>query len=89
MLTVSAALVAAVCAGSVSALAVPQKMPKLEVAKTKAAVVEDVGWRRRLYRRYGYPVPYAYYPPAYYYRPAYPAYPYYPYHYYRPYYAPY
>ena len=63
------------------------------------STVEEAGWRRRWYRGYAYPVPYAYYPPAYtyypppppvYYAPAYPAYPYYrPYGYYRPYYAPY
>ena len=31
----------------------------------QATTVENVGYRRRFYRRYGYPVPYAYYPPAY------------------------
>ena len=29
------------------------------------ATVKNVGYRRRYYRRYGYPAPYAYYPPAY------------------------
>lgn len=38
--------------------------------------VENVGYRRRYYRRYGYAVPYAYYPPAYgYYVPPAYAYP--------------
>jgi hypothetical protein len=31
----------------------------------QAATVKNIGYRRRYYRRYGYPVPYAYYPPAY------------------------
>ena len=31
----------------------------------QVAPAENVGYRRRFYRRYGYPVPYAYYPPAY------------------------
>jgi hypothetical protein len=72
-------------------------MPVADVHSKSAA--EEVGWRRRWYRGYAYPVPYAYYLPAYtyypppppvYYEPAYPAYPYYrPYGYYRPYYAPY
>ena len=36
----------------------------------QVAPAENVGYRRRFYRRYGYPVPYAYYPPAYgYYAP--------------------
>ena len=74
-------------------------MSGLAAARAQVAVVEEVGWRKRYYRRYGYPVPYAYYPPAYgyyappaygYYAPVYPAYRYYaPYQYYRPYYAPY
>ena len=31
----------------------------------RVVTVMNVGYRRRYYRRYGYPVPYAYYPPAY------------------------
>lgn len=31
----------------------------------QVSAVERVGFRRRFYRRYGYPMPYAYYPPAY------------------------
>jgi hypothetical protein len=85
--------------GLQSAKAVPLSGVAAPDAQSKSAL-EEVGWRRRWYRGYGYPAPYAYYPPAYtyyppppppvYYAPAYPAYPYYrPYGYYRPYYAPY
>src|SRR4029450_14103085 len=87
------------CISLVPVKAVAQPMPVVAAAKSQLAVVEEVGWRRRYYRRYAYPVPYAYYPPAYsyytppayrYYAPVYPAYLYYrPYGYYRPYYAPY
>jgi hypothetical protein len=31
----------------------------------QVSAVEHVGFRRRFYRRYGYPMPYAYYPPPY------------------------
>ena len=34
-----------------------------------ATPIEKVGYWKRQYRRYGYPVPYAYYPPAYGYYP--------------------
>src|SRR5688500_1449641 len=87
---------AAVCLSPVPAKATPQPVPG--IAAAQVAPVE-VGYRRRYYRRYGYPQPYAYYPPVYgyypppayaYYAPVYPAYPYYaPYRYYRPYYSPY
>jgi hypothetical protein len=83
--------------GLVPANAAPQPVISM-LTNAHFGAVEDVGWRRRYYRGWGYP--YAYYPPAYgyyypppasgYYAPAYPAYPYYaPYRYYRPYYAPY
>jgi hypothetical protein len=93
-----AMLAGLLCIGLTHVKAAPQ--PTLGIAATKAKVgpIEEIGWRRRYYRR-GYMVPYAYYPPAYgyyypppaYYAPAYPAYPYYApsYRYYRPYYAPY
>jgi hypothetical protein len=93
-------LIATILGGSlwmVPANAASVAMPGLAATKANvASSIEDVGWRRRYYRR-GYRVPYAYYPPAYgyypppvYYAPVYPAYPYYaPYRYYRPYYAPY
>jgi len=86
------------CIGPETAKALPLSAVAVADPQSKAAV-EEVGWRRRWYRGYVYPAPYAYYPPAYtyypppppaYYAPAYPAYPYYrPYGYYRPYYAPY
>jgi hypothetical protein len=84
------------CPGPEVANAVP--VSGVAVADELKSTIEEVGWRRRWYRGYAYPVPYAYYPPAYtyyppppaYYAPVYPAYPYYaPYRYYRPYYAPY
>jgi hypothetical protein len=88
----------AVCLSPVPAKATLQPVPELAAVKARVTPVEDVGYRRRYYRRHGYPVPYAYYPPvygyyappAYAYAPVYPAYPYYaPYRYYRPYYSPY
>jgi hypothetical protein len=95
LLLITATLAGVICMSAVPAKAVPQPLPGI-VAKAQVGAVEDVGWRRRAYRRYG--PPYAYYPPAYgyyyppppvYYAPVYPAYPYYaPYRYYRP-YAPY
>jgi len=42
-------------------------MPVADVHSKSAA--EEVGWRRRWYRGYAYPVPYAYYLPAYTYYP--------------------
>jgi hypothetical protein len=75
-----------VCMSLVPAKAAPQPMPGITATKSQMGIVEEAGWRRRYYRRYAYPVPYAYYPPAYsyypppaygYYAPAYPAYPYY------------
>jgi len=95
LLFATATLVGVVCLGFMPAKAAPQLMPGI-AAKAQIGAVEDVGWRRRAYRRYG--PPYAYYPPAYgyyypppaydYYAPApvYRAYPYYaPYRHYRPY----
>ena len=87
-----------VCWSVAPASAAPQPMPGIAAAKAQFGTVEEVGLRRRAYRRYG--SPYAYYPPAYgyyypppaygYYAPVYPTYPYYaPYRYYRPYYGPY
>jgi hypothetical protein len=95
-LFITALFAGVVCMGLVPAKAAPQLMLGI-AAKAQAGAVEDVGYRRRYYRRYG--PPYAYYPPAYgyyypppaygYYAPAYPRY-YAPYRYYRrPYYAPY
>ena len=94
---ITSMLAGAVCMGLMPAEAAPR--PTLSIAaKAQIRAVENVGWRRRYYRRYGYP--HAYYPPAYgyyypppaygHYAPVYPAFPYYaPYRYYRPYYTPY
>jgi hypothetical protein len=63
-----------VCGGSFSATAAPVVIPGLDSPNFEATQVEEVGYWRRQYRRYGYAVPYAYYPPAYgYYAPP-PAY---------------
>ena len=43
----------------------PQSVSGIGNTNIQAATVESVGYRRRYYRRYGYPAPYAYYPPAY------------------------
>ena len=97
----TAMIAGVVCTGVAPARAAPQPVLGFTATKVDVASVEDVGYRRRYYRRYGYP--YAYYPPAYgyypppaygYYAPAYPAYRYpyyapYGYRYYEPYDAPY
>jgi hypothetical protein len=96
VLFIIAMLTGVACTGVEAAKAVPLSGLVAPDAQLKSAI-DEVGWRRRYYRRYASPVPYAYYPPAYgyypppaYYAPVYPAYPYYrPYGYYRPYYAPY
>jgi len=98
VLFIIAMLAVFACTGLEAAKAVP--LSGVTVADFQSNPgIEEAGWRRRWYRGYAYPAPYAYYPPAYtyypppppvYYAPAYPAYPYYrPYGYYRPYYAPY
>jgi hypothetical protein len=92
-----AAFAGFVCMGAAPAKAVQHPISWTTASKAQLRGVEEVGLRRRYYRRHGYPVPYAY-PPAYgyyappaygYYAPVDPAYPYapYPYRYYRPYYA--
>jgi hypothetical protein len=64
--------------GLVPATATPLAISGFSSQNVEATLVEEVGYWRRQYRRYGYPVPYAYYPPAYgYYAPP-PAYAYYP-----------
>jgi hypothetical protein len=95
----TAVIAGLVWAGAVPAKAAPPPMLGISELNVQVASVDEVGYRRRYYRRYGhgYAAPYAYYPPAYYYPPVYtyyPAYPspYYPpygYRYYQPYYAPY
>jgi len=68
-------IVGVVCGGLVPARAVALVIPGRDSLNFEALPLEDVGYWRRHYRRYGYPTPYVYYPPAYgYYAPA-PAYP--------------
>ena len=74
----AAVIVGVVAWGSVPATATPLAISGFSSQNVEATLVEKVGYWRRQYRRYGYPVPYAYYPPAYgYYAPP-PAYAYYP-----------
>ncbi len=74
----AAVIVGVVAWGSVPATATPLAISGFSSQNAEATLVEEVGYWRRQYRRYGYPVPYAYYPPAYgYYAPP-PAYAYYP-----------
>ena len=63
--------------GTAPSNAAPPSMSGIGNTKFEAATVTDIGYRRRYYRRYGYPVPYAYYPPpyGYYLPPAVYAYP--------------
>ena len=62
----SAAVIAGVVwIGIETANAAQQSVSGIGNTNIQAATVESVGYRRRFYRRYGYPVPYAYYPPAY------------------------
>jgi len=73
-----AVIVGVVWGGLVPAMATPLTVPGVKSRNAQATLVEKVGYWRRQYRRYGYPVPYAYYPPAYgYYAPP-PAYAHYP-----------
>jgi len=74
----AAVIVGIVAWGLVPATATPLAISGFSSQNVEATQVEEVGYWRRQYRRYGYPVPYAYYPPAYgYYAPP-PAYAYYP-----------
>jgi hypothetical protein len=63
----TAMIAGVVCTGVAPARAAPQPVLGFTATKVDVASVEDVGYRRRYYRRYGYP--YAYYPPAYGYYP--------------------
>jgi hypothetical protein len=45
--------------------AAPSSMSGIGKTNIQAATVKNIGYRRRYYRRYGYPVPFTYYPPAY------------------------
>ena len=66
----TAVIAGVVWIGLAPANTAPQSMPGIGNANIEAAAIKNVGYRRRYYRRYGYPVPYAYYPPAYGYRKA-------------------
>ena len=45
--------------------ATPPSMSGIGDTGIQVAKSERIGYRRRYYRRYGYPVPYTYYPPPY------------------------
>ena len=65
-----AAVIAAVgWIGTAPAMATSLGLPGPNASNINAGQVEKVGYWRRMYRRYGYPGPYAYYPPAYGYYP--------------------
>jgi hypothetical protein len=79
----SAAVIAGVVSMGIAPVKAVPSLPGIGNTNIHVAPVENVGYRRRYYRRYGYPVPYAYYPPPYgYYVPpsgfAYPPPRYYP-----------
>lgn len=51
--------------GTAPSNAAPPSMSGIGNTNIQAATVKNIGYRRRYYRRYGYPMPYAYYPPPY------------------------
>jgi len=55
--------------GPAPAMATSLGLPGPNASNINPTRVEKVGYWRRMYRRYGYPGPYAYYPPAYGYYP--------------------
>ena len=61
----TAVIAGVVWMGTAPANAAPPSMSGIGNASIQIATGERVGYRRRYYRRYGYPVPYAYYPPPY------------------------
>jgi len=64
-LVLSTAVIAGVVwIGIAPANAAPPSMSGISNTKIEVGTVKNVGYWRRYYRRYGYPVPYAYYPPA-------------------------
>ena len=63
-LFVSAAVIAAVVWIGIGPVKAAPSVPRVATTNIHVAPVENVGYRRRYYRRYGYPVPHAYYPPA-------------------------
>ena len=56
-------------AGLTPATATSLGLTGLNSSNINATQIQKIGYWRRMYRRYGYPVPYAYYPPAYGYYP--------------------
>jgi hypothetical protein len=73
----TAVIAGVVWIGMAPANAAPPSMSGIDNTNIKVGTVKNIGYWRRYYRRYGYPVPYAYYPPAfgYYVPPAAYAYP--------------
>ena len=61
----TAVIVGVVWIGIAPTHAAPLSMSGIGNTEMQVATVKNVGYRRRYYRRYGYPVPYANYPPAY------------------------
>jgi hypothetical protein len=65
LLSSTAMIAALVWIGMAPATATPRSMLGIGNTNAQVALVEQVGYWRRYYRRYGYPVPYGYYPPTY------------------------
>src|ERR1044072_8984347 len=61
----TAVIAGVVWIGMAPANAAPPSMSGIDNTNIKVGTVKNIGYWRRYYRRYGYPVPYAYYPPAY------------------------
>jgi hypothetical protein len=61
----TAVIAAVVWMGTAPVNAAPPLTSGIGNASLQVAPGERVGYRRRYYRRYGYPLPYAYYPPPY------------------------
>jgi hypothetical protein len=51
--------------GTAPANAAPPLMSGIGKTNIQAATINNIGYRRRYHRWYGYPVPFTYYPPAY------------------------
>ena len=61
----TAVIAGVVWIGMAPANAASPSMSGIDNTNIKVSTVRNIGYWRRYYRRYGYPVPYAYYPPAY------------------------
>jgi len=77
VLFTTAVIAGAIWMGTAPSNAAPPSMSEIAKHGLQVARGEQIGYRRRYYRRYGYPVPFAYYPPpyGYYLPPAVYAYP--------------